>query len=100
MDRTVMRQPVKKSGLAKTKHPVSDRTVGHILKVYGRTKVGLDAARREGRIGGRRPKLTSQQQTEIIKMLSKGYKTAAETARLFKIHPATVSQLLARTNTK
>jgi DNA invertase Pin-like site-specific DNA recombinase len=60
-----------------------------------RTKAGLDAAREEGRIGGRRPKLTPQQQVEIRKMVSKGDKTDA--ARLFKIHPATVSRLLART---
>ncbi len=62
-----------------------------------RTKAGLDAAREEGRIGGRRPKLTPQQQAEIQKMVSKGDKTAADAARLFKIHPATVSRLLART---
>jgi DNA invertase Pin-like site-specific DNA recombinase len=61
-----------------------------------RTKVGLDAAREEGRIGGRRPKLTPQQQAEIRKMVSKGDKTAADAGRLFKIHPATVGRLLAR----
>jgi DNA invertase Pin-like site-specific DNA recombinase len=61
-----------------------------------RTKVGLDAARQEGRIGGRRPKLSSQQQAEIRRMVSKGDKTAADAARLFKIHPATVCRLLAR----
>ena len=61
-----------------------------------RTKAGLDAAREEGRIGGRRPKLTPQQQVEIHKMVSKGDKTAADAARLFKIHPATVSRLLAQ----
>src|SRR5450432_4207908 len=61
-----------------------------------RTKAGLDAAREEGRIGGRRPKLTPQLQIEIRKMVSKGHKTAADAARLFKIHPATVSRLLAR----
>jgi DNA invertase Pin-like site-specific DNA recombinase len=33
-----------------------------------RTKAGLDFARREGRIGGRRPKLTPQQQSEIRKI--------------------------------
>src|SRR6202049_3465985 len=38
-----------------------------------RTKAGLDSARREGRIGGRRPKLTPQQQAEIRKMVRKGY---------------------------
>jgi DNA invertase Pin-like site-specific DNA recombinase len=61
-----------------------------------RTKAGLDAAREEGRIGGRRPKLTAQQQSEIQKMVSKGDKSAADAARLFKVHPATVSRLLAR----
>ena len=61
-----------------------------------RTKAGLDSAREEGRIGGRRPKLSPQQQAEIRKMVSKGDKTAADAARLFKIHPATVCRLLAR----
>src|ERR1700752_4139606 len=37
-----------------------------------RTKAGLEAARQEGRVGGRPPKLTSQQQSEISKMVSKG----------------------------
>src|SRR6478752_3600997 len=39
-----------------------------------RTKAGLDAARQDGRIGGRRPKLSPQQQAEIKKMISKGSK--------------------------
>ena len=61
-----------------------------------RTKAGLDAAREEGRVGGRRPKLSAQQQSEISRMVSSGEKTAAAVARLFKVHPATVSRLLAR----
>jgi len=65
-----------------------------------RTKAGLDAAREEGRIGGRRPKLSDQQQSEIRKMIAKGDKTAADAARLFKVHPATVSRLLARPSSK
>src|SRR5260370_13832775 len=36
-----------------------------------RTKVGLEAARRDGRIGGRRPKPTPPQQAEIIRMVSR-----------------------------
>ncbi len=63
-----------------------------------RTKAGLEAARRDGRIGGRRPKLTSQQQAEIIRMVSRGSKTAADAARLFSVHPATISRLLARSH--
>jgi len=65
-----------------------------------RTKAGLKSARRQGRIGGRRPKLRSQQQAEIIKMVSRGRKTAADAARLFDVHPATVSRLLARARMK
>jgi DNA invertase Pin-like site-specific DNA recombinase len=65
-----------------------------------RTKSGLDAARREGRIGGRRPKLTPQQESEIRKMVSKGQKTAADAARLFNVHPSTISRLLVRADVK
>ena len=65
-----------------------------------RTKAGLKSARRQGRIGGRRPKLRSQQQAEIIKMVSRGRKTAADAARLFDVHPATVSRLLAHARMK
>ena len=61
-----------------------------------RTKAGMEAARREGRIGGRRPKLTAPQCTEIIRMVSRGRKTAADAARLFSVHPATISRILAR----
>jgi len=39
--------------------------------------------------------LTPRQQIEIRKMVSKGHKTADDAARLFKIHPATISRLLA-----
>jgi DNA invertase Pin-like site-specific DNA recombinase len=61
-----------------------------------RTKAGLDAAREEGRIGGRRPKLKPQQQQEIVRLVKRGKKTAADAARLFGVHPATVSRLLQR----
>jgi DNA invertase Pin-like site-specific DNA recombinase len=65
-----------------------------------RTRAGLEAARRDGRIGGRRPKLTPQQQAEIIRMVSKGNKTGADAARLFAVHPATVSRLLSRVHAR
>jgi len=61
-----------------------------------RTRAGLEAARGEGRIGGRRPKLLPQQQTEVLKMVTQGKKTAADAARLFNVHPATIGRLLAR----
>ena len=61
-----------------------------------RTRNGLDSARKQGRVGGRRPKLKTHQQEEIIQLVNSGQKTAADTARLFNVHPATVSRLVAR----
>ena len=59
-----------------------------------RTRNGLDAARKEGRIGGRRPKLKTHQQQEIMHLVNFGQKTVVDAARLFDVHPATVSRLL------
>ena len=61
-----------------------------------RTRNGLDAARKQGRVGGRRPKLKAHQQEEIIELVTSGQKTAADAARLFNIHPSTVSRFLQR----
>jgi transposase-like protein len=46
---------------------------------------------------GRPPKLKPQQRQEIVKLVKRGKKTAADAARLFGVHPATVSRLLQRT---
>ena len=59
-----------------------------------RTKNGLENARKQGRIGGRRPKLTKRQQDEIVSLVTSGKKTGAEAARLFQVHPSTISRLL------
>ena len=61
-----------------------------------RTRNGLDAARKQGRVGGRRPKLKAHQQEEIVLLVTSGQKTAADAARLFNIHPSTVSRFLQR----
>lgn len=61
-----------------------------------RTKAGLDSARQAGRIGGRPPKLTPVQRQEIIQLVTKGRKTAAAAARLFEVHPATISRLVSQ----
>ena len=63
-----------------------------------RTRNGLESARKQGRIG-RRPKLKAHQQEEIVKQVSSGQKNAADTARLFNVHPATVSRLLQHSKT-
>lgn len=61
-----------------------------------RTRNGLDAARKQGRVGGRRPKLKAHQQEEIVQLVTSGNKSAADAARLFNVHPSTVSRLLQR----
>jgi DNA invertase Pin-like site-specific DNA recombinase len=64
--------------------------------VRERTKLGLQAARERGRVGGRSPKLTQHQRVEAIKMVTSGQKSAAETARLFGVHRSNISRLLAQ----
>src|SRR3954452_2503557 len=61
-----------------------------------RTRAGLQAARAQGRHGGRRPKLTPAQRGEIGDMVLSGRKTAADAAPLFATPPATVSRLISR----
>ena len=61
-----------------------------------RTRNGLVEARKQGRAGGRRPSLTSQQEKEVVAMVTSGQKSGAEVARLFRVHPATVSRVVAR----
>ena len=61
-----------------------------------RTRSGLDEARKQGRLGGRRHKLRPDQQEEVVSLVNTGQKTAAAAARLFNVHPATVSRLLQR----
>jgi DNA invertase Pin-like site-specific DNA recombinase len=60
-----------------------------------RTNAGLLAARAEGRIGGRRPKLTPAQQADIAENVLQGRKTAAQMARLYNVSPPTVSRIVA-----
>ncbi|MBD2023787.1 recombinase family protein [Leptolyngbya sp. FACHB-711] len=65
-----------------------------------RTKAGLAAAKRQGRVGGRRSKLTRQQQQEIVEMVTSERRSGSEAARLFNVHPATVSRLVAKSRHK
>jgi DNA invertase Pin-like site-specific DNA recombinase len=62
-----------------------------------RTRAGLETARAQGRIGGRKPKQNKQQKSEIIEMINSGKKLASETARIFNVHPATISRILVQT---
>ena len=66
--------------------------------VRERTRAGLKAAREQGRKGGRRPKLTAHQKTEILAMLAAG-RAGAEIARIFRVHRATISRVIAEART-
>ena len=63
--------------------------------VRERTSAGLAAARAEGRVGGRRPKLNAAQRAEVIENVTSGRRSAAEMARLFGVSAPTVSRLMA-----
>ncbi|PWT78524.1 MAG: resolvase [Acidobacteria bacterium] len=72
--------------------------LGHLPSssmVRERTRLGLQAARERGRIGSRQPKLTDHQRSEAIKIVTTGQKSAAEVARLFRVHRSSISRLMA-----
>lgn len=60
-----------------------------------RTMAGLAAARAEGRIGGRRPKLDANQQREVAESVMSGRKSGAEMSRLYNVSEATISRVVA-----
>ena len=61
-----------------------------------RTRASLAQARTEGRAGGRKPRLSRRLVEAAVEMVISGEKSAAEAARLFGVHPSTVSRLLAQ----
>lgn len=61
-----------------------------------RTKAGLDAARKEGRIGGRRPKLNLDQRKDIADNVLSERKSGAQMARLYNVSEATISRIVAQ----
>ena len=50
-----------------------------------RTQSGLDIARAQGRVGGRRPKLKANRRQEIVNLVGYGKKSASDVARLFNV---------------
>jgi len=72
-------------GLAAFGHRVARDRIG----------TGLAAARAEGRVGGRRPKLTAGLRATIADEVLSGRRSAAHMARLHQVSEATVSRLLA-----
>jgi DNA invertase Pin-like site-specific DNA recombinase len=64
-----------------------------------RTRAGLVTARKQGRIGGRPPKLSAPQLKEIAAMLKAG-RSQAEVARLFAVSASTICRIIPFKDTK
>ena len=59
-------------------------------RISERTREGLVAARRAGRVGGRPPALTLMQREEVRRLRDEEGRRIAEIARLFGVSPNTV----------
>ena len=59
-------------------------------RISERTREGLEAAKRRGRIGGRPPALTAAQRIEVRRMRDEELRPLAEIASLFKVSARTV----------
>lgn len=64
-----------------------------------RTREGLQHARAQGRIGGRPPKLTSEQQQAVMSSLGQGM-SENQVAKAFGVSRATISRLKAKKRTE
>ena len=60
-----------------------------------RVRDGLASARRQGRIGGRKPALNPEQRAEALRLQEDG-RSHSEIARLFGCSPRTVYRIVAR----
>lgn len=61
--------------------------------IVSRTRQGLAAAKAKGRVGGRKPKMTKQQMTEVRKFYEAG-KPVSDIASLFNVSRASVYRVL------
>ncbi|MCB5200509.1 recombinase family protein [Loktanella sp. TSTF-M6] len=59
-------------------------------RIAERTKEGLAAARKRGRIGGRPPALSQERRAEVQRMRDQEGRGVAELARLFMVSPNTI----------
>ena len=59
-------------------------------RIVERTREGLASARKNGRVGGRPPALTSDQKVEVRKMRDEEHRSIASIARLFKVSQSSV----------
>lgn len=59
-------------------------------RISERTKEGLEAAKKRGRVGGRPPALTTAQKVEVCRMRDDEQRAISEIARLFNVSERTV----------
>ena len=59
-------------------------------RISERTKEGLAAARKRGRVGGRPPALSAERRAEVVRMRDTEGRGIAELARLFQVSPNTI----------
>jgi len=62
-------------------------------RISERTKEGLQAARKRGRVGGRPPALTADQKAEVRRMRDEEGRSIAAIARLFKVGETTIRRV-------
>ena len=63
--------------------------------IRARTGEGRERAKRRGVRFGRKPKLTPQQRSDLLRRVAEGEETRAELTRRYNVHPSTISQLAA-----
>ncbi|MDG1483926.1 MAG: recombinase family protein [Myxococcota bacterium] len=63
-----------------------------------RTRAGLEVAKKKGRLLGRRPKLTPEQQAMVVELITAG-RGQREVARLLGVSQKTISRIWRRNNT-
>ena len=59
-------------------------------RISERTREGLEAARKRGRVGGRPPALSSDQRVEVIRMHQDEGRRLTEIAELFRVSVKTI----------
>ncbi len=59
-------------------------------RISERTKEGLDAARKRGRVGGRPPALSAAQKAEVLRMRDEEQRPLPEIAQLFRVSTKTI----------
>jgi DNA invertase Pin-like site-specific DNA recombinase len=63
-------------------------------RIVERTREGLEAARRRGRIGGRPPALSPAQKAEVKRMRDKEHRPIPEIASLFRVSEKTIRRVV------